>query len=96
MIFKITRQKDQSTIGEHFRQIIERPLPTDELSLLLIVQFGHAKGKKISADVFPGPHSHAVWMVRQEWNKWNIDAFFPMNYNDFYLEKASCNKSKLK
>ena len=49
----------------------------------------HAKGKKISADVFPGPHSHAVWMVRQEWNKWNIDAFFPMNYNDFYLEKAS-------
>ena len=28
-------------------------------------------------------------MVRQEWNKWNIDAFFPMNYNDFYLEDAS-------
>ena len=37
----------------------------------------------------PGPDSHAKWMVRQEWNKWNIDAFFPMNYNDFYLEDAS-------
>ncbi|MEG1545274.1 MAG: hypothetical protein RR382_12260 [Tannerellaceae bacterium] len=46
----------------------------------------HAKGKKISAAVFPGPDSYAKKMVRQEWNKWNIDAFFPMNYNDFYLE----------
>lgn len=49
----------------------------------------HAKGKKVSAAVFPGPDSHAKWMVRQEWNKWDIDAFFPMNYNDFYLEDAS-------
>jgi uncharacterized lipoprotein YddW (UPF0748 family) len=49
----------------------------------------HAEGKKVSADVFPGPRSYARWMVRQEWNKWKIDAFFPMNYNDFYLEKAS-------
>lgn len=49
----------------------------------------HAQGKKVSADVFPGPKSYAVKMVRQEWNKWKIDAFFPMNYNDFYMEKAS-------
>lgn len=48
----------------------------------------HVKGKKISADVFPGPQSYAVWMVRQEWNKWNVDAYFPMNYNDFYKEPA--------
>lgn len=46
----------------------------------------HAKGKKIDAAVFPGPDSHAKKMVRQEWNKWNLDAVFPMNYNDFYLE----------
>lgn len=46
----------------------------------------HAKGKKVSAAVFPGPDSYAKKMVRQEWNNWNIDAFFPMNYNDFYLE----------
>ncbi len=49
----------------------------------------HAKGKKISAAVFPGPNSHAVKMVRQQWNEWNLDAVFPMNYNDFYLEPAS-------
>ncbi|MBP3786393.1 MAG: hypothetical protein J6I32_07225 [Bacteroidaceae bacterium] len=48
----------------------------------------HARGKLVSADVFPGPQSHAVWMVRQEWNKWKVDALFPMNYNDFYLKPA--------
>lgn len=48
----------------------------------------HEKGKKISADVFPGPHSYAEWMVRQQWNKWDVDCFFPMNYNDFYLKGA--------
>ncbi len=46
----------------------------------------HAKGKKINAAVFPGPNSIAKKIVRQEWDKWNIDAFYPMNYNDFYLE----------
>jgi len=46
----------------------------------------HSKNKKITAAVFPGPHSVAKKLVRQEWNKWEIDAFFPMNYNDFYLE----------
>jgi uncharacterized lipoprotein YddW (UPF0748 family) len=45
----------------------------------------HSKNKIITAAVFPGP-SLAKKMVRQEWNKWNLDAFYPMNYNDFYLE----------
>lgn len=46
----------------------------------------HEKGGKLSADVFPGPKSHAEWMVRQQWNKWDVDMFFPMNYNNFYLQ----------
>lgn len=46
----------------------------------------HAKNKQINAAVFPGPNSIAKKIVRQEWDKWNIDAFFPMNYNDFYLQ----------
>ncbi|WP_372754693.1 hypothetical protein [Labilibaculum sp.] len=46
----------------------------------------HMQGKEITSAVFPGPYSHAVKMVRQEWNKWDLDAFYPMNYNDFYLE----------
>lgn len=56
----------------------------------------HAKGKKISADVFPGPFSHARWMVRQEWHRWNVDKLFPMNYNDFYLENAKWLKKIVK
>lgn len=48
----------------------------------------HAAGKKVSADVFPGPDSYAVGMVRQQWNDWPVDMLFPMNYNDFYLEPA--------
>lgn len=47
----------------------------------------HSTGKKINAAVFPGPHSVAKKLVRQEWEKWNLDAVYPMNYNDFYLEK---------
>ena len=46
----------------------------------------HSKNKKITAAVFPGPNSVAKKIVRQEWDKWEIDAFLPMNYNDFYLE----------
>ncbi|MCF0180180.1 MAG: hypothetical protein HUJ97_08075 [Bacteroidales bacterium] len=49
----------------------------------------HDKGYKLSADVFPGPKSYAEWMVRQQWNNWDVDVFFPMNYNDFYLKTAS-------
>lgn len=46
----------------------------------------HSRGKLISAAVFPGPHSIAQKIVRQEWDKWQLDAFYPMNYNDFYLK----------
>ena len=45
----------------------------------------HETGGKISADVFPGPKSHAEPMVRQQWNRWDVDIFFPMNYHNFYL-----------
>jgi len=46
----------------------------------------HTSGKLITAAVFPGPNSVAKQIVRQEWDKWSLDAFYPMNYNDFYLE----------
>jgi uncharacterized lipoprotein YddW (UPF0748 family) len=44
-----------------------------------------AKGqsKQISAAVFPGP-SLARTMVRQDWGRFNLDAFFPMLYHGFY------------
>jgi hypothetical protein len=59
-------------------------LITNLVNRLAVV--AHSKNKQINAAVFPGPNSIAKKIVRQEWDKWNIDAFFPMNYNDFYLE----------
>ncbi len=46
----------------------------------------HQVGKKVSVDVFPGPISYAERMVRQQWNQWTVDMFFPMNYNAYYDE----------
>ncbi|MGH8285234.1 MAG: family 10 glycosylhydrolase [Steroidobacteraceae bacterium] len=43
----------------------------------------HARGKQITAAVFPGP-TMAREMVRQDWGRWKLDAFMPMLYHDFY------------
>ncbi|MCW1952663.1 MAG: hypothetical protein KIH80_000625 [Flavobacteriia bacterium] len=45
----------------------------------------HAKNKALTAAVFPYPEM-ADHMVRQRWDKWNIDAVLPMIYNSFYNE----------
>lgn len=50
-----------------------------------LTEVAHDQNKKINAAVFPGP-SIAKKLVRQEWNQWNLDAIYPMNYNDFYLK----------
>jgi uncharacterized lipoprotein YddW (UPF0748 family) len=42
-----------------------------------------AQGKQITAAVFPGP-SLAREMVRQDWGRFQLDAFLPMLYNEFY------------
>ena len=60
----------------------------DQLTLFVdkVSRAIHELGKKVSVDVFPGPFSYAEHMVRQQWNQWMVDAFFPMNYNDLYEE----------
>lgn len=45
----------------------------------------HARGKPISAAVFPTP-TIARALVRQAWDEWPVDALFPMLYNEFYEE----------
>ncbi len=77
----ITNVEDPTQVAEwkQFRY----DLITNMVSLL--TETVHSEGKKITAAVFPGP-STAKKLVRQEWNKWPLDGFFPMNYNDFYLE----------
>ncbi|MFI3263032.1 MAG: hypothetical protein R3Y26_09005 [Rikenellaceae bacterium] len=53
-----------------------------------LVEDVHSHDKEISAAVFPGP-SLSKKMVRQEWDKWNLDITIPMLYNDFYLEDTN-------
>ncbi|WBL22860.1 family 10 glycosylhydrolase [Zunongwangia sp. HRR-M8] len=48
-------------------------------------EIAHEHGKELSAAVFPYPEM-ADHMVRQRWDKWNIDYVLPMIYNNFYNE----------
>lgn len=45
----------------------------------------HDHDKYLTAAVFPYPE-RADHMVRQRWDKWNIDMVLPMIYNNFYNE----------
>lgn len=45
----------------------------------------HRHDKRISAAVFPTPQL-ARMLVRQAWDRWPIDAVFPMLYHRFYRE----------
>ncbi len=45
----------------------------------------HKHGKIISASPFPSP-SIARKLVRQDWDKWNLDIVFPMVYSGFYAD----------
>lgn len=47
----------------------------------------HKHGLKATAAVFPTP-AMAREMVRQEWNTWALDCYFPMVYHNFYNENC--------
>lgn len=53
-----------------------------------IVEIAHEKNFKITAAVFPFPEMSRQ-MVRQAWNDWNLDAAYPMLYNNFYRENVN-------
>jgi hypothetical protein len=78
----ITAVEDPSQV-EEWKQF-RYDLITDLVNRLAVMV--HSKNKEFNEAVFPGPHSIAKKIVRQEWDRWHLDAFFPMNYNDFYLE----------
>jgi hypothetical protein len=53
-----------------------------------IAEVVHSYGKKMAASPFPTP-AMSRQMVRQEWNKWNLDIVFPMVYHNFYTGDPS-------
>lgn len=48
----------------------------------------HKYNKRLTAAVFPYPEM-ADHMVRQRWDKWNIDEVYPMIYHNFYNEEIN-------
>jgi len=59
----------------------------DELNKTVYGLRDHVKEKNldITAAVFPTPQMSAD-MVRQDWEDWNLDCYFPMVYHNFYNE----------
>ncbi|PCH75759.1 MAG: hypothetical protein COB98_08285 [Flavobacteriaceae bacterium] len=49
-------------------------------------KIAHKYNKRLTAAVFPYPEM-ADHMVRQRWDKWNIDEVYPMIYHGFYNEE---------
>lgn len=50
-------------------------------------KIAHDNGKILTAAVFPYPEM-ADHMVRQRWDKWDIDVVLPMIYHNFYNEET--------
>ncbi len=53
-----------------------------------LVEIAHKKNQKMTAAVFPFPEMSRQ-MVRQAWNDWNLDAAYPMLYQNFYRENIN-------
>ncbi len=53
-----------------------------------LVEIAHESDHKMTAAVFPFPEMSRQ-MVRQAWNDWNLDAAYPMIYNNFYRENIN-------
>jgi uncharacterized lipoprotein YddW (UPF0748 family) len=53
-----------------------------------LAQVVHSQSKPISAAVFPTP-AIARRLVRQAWDKWPLDAVFPMTYHTFYNQPVT-------
>ena len=49
-------------------------------------KIAHKNNKILTAAVFPYPEM-ADHMVRQRWDKWNVDKVLPMIYHSFYNEE---------
>ena len=53
-----------------------------------LVEIAHDSGHKMTAAVFPFPEMSRQ-MVRQPWDDFNLDAAYPMVYNNFYRENVN-------
>lgn len=57
-------------------------------TVALLKQLVQNMGLELTAAVFPTPEMSRQ-MVRQDWDSWNLDSYFPMVYNGFYEKPVS-------
>jgi uncharacterized lipoprotein YddW (UPF0748 family) len=79
--------RDPVTLDDPGRDPAWRRFRWDSVTGLVrgLAQVVHTRDKPISAAVFPTPDI-ARTLVRQSWDEWPLDRFFPMLYHAFYLE----------
>ena len=53
-----------------------------------IAKIVHSNGKRLSADVYPGPWQ-STRQTRQKWNEWDLDMVFPMIYTQIFAREVS-------
>ncbi|MFC5045563.1 family 10 glycosylhydrolase [Aquimarina hainanensis] len=86
--FKKLHHKDPRTMKNPAIDMEWKNFRLNEITSLVNEAYtiAHAHDKKLTAAVFPYPEM-ADHMVRQRWDKWNIDAVLPMIYHNFYEEE---------
>lgn len=83
--FELKYGKNPKNIPDYAHDSLWQQFRMDQVTGIvnsLAHQFS-TKEIQLTAAVFPDP-SMSRTMVRQDWGKWNLDAFFPMVYNGFY------------
>ena len=85
--FKYEHGRDPILIENPELDIEWRQFRLNSIKKVVDKAYEIVKGKNInlSAAVFPYP-TMAAQMVRQRWDKWNVDHVYPMLYNNFYEE----------
>lgn len=85
--FKAQHGKDPLKLKDPSKSREWRQFRYDAVTQLVsgLARTVHARGKAISAAVFPTP-TIARTLVRQAWEKWPLDIVFPMLYHSFYRE----------
>ncbi|PLX11896.1 MAG: hypothetical protein C0598_07125 [Marinilabiliales bacterium] len=69
----------------HDKSWLDFRLKVLDTTVIMLRDIIYEQGLKATAAVFPSPDMSRR-MVRQDWDKWGLDYYFPMIYHNFYGE----------
>jgi len=79
----------------HDKSWLDFRLKVLDTTVIMLRDLINEKGLKATAAVFPSPDMSRK-MVRQDWDKWGLDYYFPMIYHNFYGEDIDWIKKIVK